>query len=227
MIHHISGTDRAYDTVFMDFDGTIADTCEGILKAVNHMFSCIGMEENDEKNLYKFIGPPVKNHLMDYYGFNEQQANDAYACFREYYRETGLFQSRLFPGIKDAILGIRALGKTLCVATSKPELMARTLIERFGIAELFDGIFCADHENGISTKTQVLLSAFERLGGKPQSAVMVGDRYHDIEGAKAVGIDSIGVLYGYGDEAELTEAGCDYLADTPDDLVRLLEGDKQ
>lgn len=226
MIHHISGKDRLYDTVFMDFDGTIADTCEGILKAVTHMFSRIGMEEHDEKELYKFIGPPVKHHLMDYYGFDEQRAIDAYAYFREYYRETGLYESRLYPGIEDALTGIKALGKTLCIATSKPEIMARTLIEKFGLVRYFDGIFCADHENGIYNKTQVLLKGFERLGGKPQSALMVGDRYHDIEGAKAVGIDSAGVLYGYGDFDELTGAGSDYLVDTPDDLVRLLEGEK-
>ncbi len=227
MIHTISGKDRLYDTVFLDFDGTIADTCEGILKAVNYMFSRIGMQICDEKELYKFIGPPIRHHLMDYYGLGEQQATDAYVYFREYYRETGLFESSLYPGIRDAIISIKALGKTLCVATSKPDIMARTLIEKFGLTRYFDGIFCADHENGIYNKTQVLLYGFERLGGKPQSALMVGDRYHDIEGAQAVGIDSVGVLYGYGGYDELTEAGSDYLVDTPDDLVRLLEGEKQ
>lgn len=226
MIVNISGADKIYDTVFMDFDGTIADTCEGILKAVKFMFSRIGMEENDEKELYKFIGPPVKHHLMDYYGFHEQQAIDAYAHFREYYRDTGLFESRLFPGVEDAIKNIKALGKTVCVATSKPDIMARTLLEKFNLVPYFDGIFCAIHEKGIVDKTQVLLYGFECLGGKPQSAVMVGDRYHDIDGAKAVGIDSIGVLYGYGHYDELTAAGCDYLVDTPEDLVRLLKGEK-
>ena len=225
MIHHISGVHKIYDTVFMDFDGTIADTCEGILKAVNFMFSRIGMEKNDEKELLLFIGPPVKQHLMDRYGFHEQQAIDAYAHFREYYCETGLYESRLFPGVEDAIKGIKALGITLCVATSKPEIMARTLLEKFGLVPYFDGIFCAVLEKGLVSKTQVLQYGFECLGGKPQSAVMVGDRYHDIDGAKAVGIDSIGVLYGYGHYDELTEAGSDYLVDTPDDLVRLLEGD--
>jgi phosphoglycolate phosphatase len=227
MIHHISGTDRIYDTVFIDFDGTIADTCEGIVKAVHHMFTCIGMVENDESELLKFIGPPVLHHLTDYYGFSEQKASDAYAHFREYYCETGLFQSRLYPGIEDAIRCIKALGKTLCVATSKPDIMARTLIEKFNLIQYFDGIYCADHKNGIYNKTQVLQNAFKHLGHTPQNAVMVGDRYHDIEGAKSVGIDSIGVLYGYGDYDELTKAGSDYLVDTTCDLVQLLGGKKQ
>ncbi len=227
MIHRISGADRIYDTVFMDFDGTIADTCEGIVHGVHHMFSCMDMEEADEKKLLAFIGPPIKQHLMECYGFNEQQADKGYEHFAEYYIEKGLLQSRPYPGIKDALRRIRAAGKTLYIASSKREWMACKLLEEFDLKQYFDGIFCADHENGISTKIQVLRSAFARLETVPQSAVMVGDRYHDIEGAKAVGLDSIGVLYGYGAYDELTAAGCDCLVDTPDDLVRLLEGDKQ
>ena len=226
MIHRISGKDKHYDTVFIDFDGTIADTCEGIINSVQYMFDHIGMKENDEKELLKFIGPPVKHHLMDYYGFSEPKATEAYAHFREYYRQTGLFQSRLYDGIEDVLGRIKAAVETLCIATSKPRIMASTLIEKFGIAHYFNGIYCADHDNGIYNKTQVLQNAMKRLARVPINTVMVGDRYHDIEGAIAVGIDSIGVLYGYGDYNELTAAGCDYLADTPIDLVRLLEGEK-
>lgn len=225
MIHHISGIDRLYDTVFIDFDGTIADTCEGISNAVRHMFSCIGMEENDPKNILAFIGPPIKHHLMERYGFSEQQAADAYTHFLAYYREKGLLESRLFPGIKDVILQIKASGKTLYIATSKPEWMAHKLLGEFDLIQHFHGLFCANHENGIFEKTQVLQNAFKLLKQAPQNAVMVGDRYHDIEGAKAVGIDSIGVLYGYGDDAELTEAGSDYLVDTVRDLAQLLGGE--
>lgn len=102
--------------------------------------------------------------------------------------------------------------------------MAHHLLGEFGLAQYFDEIFGADHENGISNKAQVLQNAIKRLGSTPQNAVMVGDRYHDIEGAKTVGLDTIGVLYGYGDEDELTKAGSDYLADNIDDLAQMLGG---
>jgi len=227
MIHNISGKDRDYDTVFFDFDGTIADSGEGCVNAVRHMFSCIGMEENDEKRLLAFVGPPVKRHLMQSYGFDDQQAAEAYTHFSSYYRIKGVKQCRLFPGIEDALRRIQASGKTLYVATSKQEYMARDLIGQYGLASYFDDIFGASHASGISDKTQVLQDAARRLGGLPQNAAMVGDRYHDIEGAKAVGLDSIGVLYGYGDEDELIKAQSDYLVDSIDDLVQMLGGTKK
>jgi len=224
MIHNISGKDRCYDTVFFDFDGTIADSKEGCVNAVRHMFSSIGMEENDEKRLLAFVGPPVRHHLMECYGFDTEQAADAYAHFSAYYRSKGLKECGLFPGIEDALRIIKASGKTLYIATSKQEYMAHHLLGEFGLAQYFDEIFGADHENGISNKAQVLQNAIKRLGSTPQNAVMVGDRYHDIEGAKTVGLDTIGVLYGYGDEDELTKAGSDYLADSIDDLAQMLGG---
>lgn len=224
MIHNISGKDRRYDTIFFDFDGTIADSIEGCVNAVRHMFSCIGMEENDERRLQAFVGPPVRHHLKECYGFDDKKIDEAYAHFSAYYRSKGLKQCRLFPGIEDALKRIKASGKTLYIATSKQESMAHHLMGVFGLTEYFDKIFGADHENGISNKAQVLQNAIERLGDMPRNAVMVGDRYHDIEGGKAMGLDTIGVLYGYGDEEELTKAGSDYLADSIDDLVQMLGG---
>lgn len=225
MIHYISGKDEKYEAVFIDFDGTIADTGEGIVKAVRHMFSCIGMEESDEARLRAFIGPPVKHHLMACYGFGDELASQAYACFIGYYSEHGLYQSRAFPGVKDALGRIRESGKKLYVATSKREWMTRELLERFNLTRCFHGIFCADHENGISSKAQVLQRAFELLGKKPRRAVMVGDRCHDVQGARTVGIDSAGVLYGYGSFAELSGAGCDYIVETTCELAQFLGGD--
>ncbi len=222
MIHNISGKDKRYDTVFFDFDGTIAESGEGCINAVRHMFKNIGMEENDNKRLLAFIGPPIKQHLTQCYGFGEQQADEAYAFFSEYYRSKGVKECRLYPGIEDALGRIKASGKALYVATSKQEYMAHKLIGEFGLTSYFDDIFGADHKSGISDKTQVLQSAKKRLARNLQNAVMVGDRYHDIDGAKAVGIDAIGVLYGYGDEDELTLAGSDYLADSVCDLAQML-----
>ncbi len=227
MIHNISGKDSYYNTVFFDFDGTIADSGEGCVNAVRHMFSSIGMEENDEKRLLAFVGPPIKHHLMQCYGFNESKATEAYKHFSTYYRSKGLKQCRLFSGIEDALRLIKASGKTLYIATSKQEYMAHHLLKEFGLLEYFSIVFGADHEHGISDKTQVLQNALRLLGGLPKNAVMVGDRYHDIEGAKTVGLDTIGVLYGYGDEDELTKAGSDYLVDSIDDLAQMLGGTNQ
>ena len=223
MIHRItSKAATEYKTVFFDFDGTLAESGKGCVDAVRYMFSRIGMEEYDESRLIQFVGPPVRQHLMNAYGFSPQRADYAYQYFREYYFEKGVKSIRLYDGIVEAISAIKQTGKTLYVATAKTVPMARQLIERFELAPFFSDVFGACHEKGVSNKTQVLQDAVQQLGGVPQHAVMVGDRYHDIEGAKAIGIDTIGVLYGYGDYHELNEAGCDFLVDSVNDLYQLL-----
>lgn len=225
MIHRITGKDEnRYKTVFFDFDGTIADSGQGCVEAVRHMFSCIGMEERDDARLLKFVGPPVKHHLMDAYGFSQQRADEAYPYFSEYYMKKGMQKIDLYDGIADVLAAVKRSGKTLYVATAKTAPVAIQLLEQFGLLPLFENVFGACHERGVSNKTQVLKDAVKQLGAVPPDAVMVGDRYYDIDGAKAIGIDTIGVLYGYGDREELT--GADFLADTVSDLTNLL-GDRQ
>ncbi len=223
MIENITGKDHAsYQSVFIDLDGTITESGLGCMNAVRYMFEKIGYDENDESRIRSFVGPPIKRHLIQAFGFSEERAAETYAYYREYYLEKGIHESWLYAGIEDALRAIRASGRTLYVATSKPEIMALPILERDGLLDLFAGVFGARHEDGIFDKTQVLQSAVMRLGGAPPQAVMVGDRHHDILGGQAVGFGTIGVLYGYGDRRELLDAGPDFIIDSVADLEAML-----
>lgn len=223
MIKNLTGKSGLYKAVFFDLDGTLTDSGEGCVSGVKYMLSRIGHPQLDEKSLRAFVGPPTKKYLVSEYGFSQEEARRAYAFYREYYDSKGIFENRLYDGIKEALNHIRSSGKALYVATSKPEALAHKVLERFGIDSVFSGVFAARHELGIYEKSEVLEYAVRQLGEVPRS-VMVGDRRYDIIGAKHVGFDAVGVLYGYGDEAELIEAGCDYTAESPEDLAALLGG---
>ena len=223
MIDNITGKDyREYKAVFIDLDGTITESGQGCMNAVRYMFDKVGYEENDEARIRSFVGPPIKKHLIDAFGFSEERAAATYAYYREYYLDKGIHESWLYDGIEKALHAIKASGKALYIATSKPEAMALPILERYGLLPLFDEVFGARHEEGIYDKTQVLQHGVSRLGSAPANAVMVGDRCHDIIGGRAVGFDTIGVLYGYGDRKELLEAGPDFIIDSVADLCAML-----
>jgi phosphoglycolate phosphatase len=221
MIRNITGKDASYRMVFFDLDGTVTDSGPGCINGVRHMFEQIGYAETDEKKLRGFMGPPMKRHLVREYGFSEEQAAEAYVHYREYYDSRGIYENSPYEGIEDAIMSIRASGKDVYIATSKPEKQAMLVLERFSLLKLFTGVFAARHDKNILDKDEVLASAVAELGDV-SGAVMVGDRCFDIFGGKHVGFDTIGVLYGYGGEDELTAAGCDYTVDTVHDLAVLL-----
>lgn len=223
MIHHIKGKTQEFHHVFMDLDGTITESGPGIINAVQYMFERIGITEDNEERLRSFIGPPVTENLKRVYGFSEDEAQQAYVLFREYYERQGVWESRLYEGIVEAIEDIKSSGKQVYIATAKPEFIALPVLKHFGITELFDRVFAVQREKGIFDKLQVLQHAAQELGPIP-GPVMVGDRNYDIEGGRAVGYATVGVLYGYGSRDELLFAGCDYLLDSVKDLTALLGG---
>lgn len=228
MIRSITGKNFGhYTTAFFDFDGTILESGEGVINAVNYMFSHIGIEETDENRLRAFIGPPVKHHLQDVYGMDEALADKAYALFREYYFEKGVHESRLYNKIADTLKSLKKAGIVLYIATCKRETMVPPILAQYGLLDNFSGVFGAWHDIGVFDKTQVLEYALTRIGSFPDNAIMIGDRSHDIIGGRAVGLDTAGVLYGYGDEDELLGAGCDFLLDNVSDLPVLLGGAEQ
>jgi phosphoglycolate phosphatase len=223
MIDNITGKDYSvYRAIFIDLDGTITESGEGCMNAVRYMFGKVGYEENDEARIRSFVGPPIKKHLISAFGFSEERAAETYAYYREYYLDKGIHESRLYDGIEEALHMIKASGRALYIATSKPEVMAMPILERYGLLPLFDAVFGARHEEGIYDKTQVLEYGISRIGQAPADAVMVGDRCHDIIGGRAVGFDTIGVLYGYGDRKELLNASPDYIIDSVADLAAML-----
>jgi|AGTN01.3.fsa_nt_gi Predicted phosphatases len=191
------------------------------MNAVRYMFERAGIREDGEEGLRSFIGPPVTENLKKRYGLTEEKAQEAYAVFREYYERQGVYESRLYGGIAEAIGDMRHSGKKVYVATAKPEYLAITVLKHFNILPLFERVFAVRREIGIYDKLQVLRHAAAELGAIA-GPVMVGDRSFDIEGGRAVGFTTVGVLYGYGSREELLAAGCDYLLDSVEDLSALL-----
>lgn len=210
-----------YKSIFFDLDGTLLESGEGIFNALNYMFGRLGMQEDDEKRLRAFIGPPIKHHLKDAYAMDEQQTTKAYSFFKEYYIDKGEYESRLYPGVQEMIKTVYKSGIRLFIATSKREHMIYPALEKYQLFDYFEATFGGQHDKGIYDKTQVLQNAVERLGGLPASTIMIGDRHYDIIGGKAIGVDTAGVLYGYGSRQELVDAGCDYLLDTVGDISNL------
>ena len=214
---------KNYDILFFDLDGTLTDPGLGITNAVIHSLKKYGMEIPPRQELYKFIGPPLTWSYQTYFGFSEEKSIEAVKFYREHYSVTGLFENEVYPGIPQLLEKLSAAGKTLVVATSKPEKFAVSILEHFGLAKYFHHICGATFDGKVGTKHEVIEYALGRCGSPERSEVlMIGDREHDILGAKASGLGSLGVLYGYGSRAEHEAAGADAIVETVEELEALL-----
>ena len=197
-----------YTHIFFDLDGTLTDPGLGITNSVAYALERYGIHVDDRKRLYPFIGPPLVDSFMRFYGFSAPDARAAVDVYREYFADRGIFENEVYPGIPALLARLRAAGLKLVMATSKPEPFAERIAEHFGIAEYFDCIAGAAMDETRTQKWEVIEYALERCGVTDRVRVlMVGDREHDVLGAARCGIRCLGVLYGYGSEAELTAAG--------------------
>lgn len=197
-----------YPYIFFDLDGTLTDPGAGITNSVAYALERWGIRVDDRRTLYPFIGPPLVDSFARFYGFSPADARAAVDVYREYFVEKGIFENELYPGIPALLERLRAAGRTLVMATSKPEPFALRIAEHFGIAGFFDCIAGAALDETRTHKWEVIAYALERLGGPaPGSVLMVGDREHDVQGAARCGIQTLGVLYGYGSREELIGAG--------------------
>lgn len=199
--------------ILLDLDGTITDPKEGITRSVQYALKSKGILIEDLDSLCRHIGPPLKTSFMDFYGFSESEAEELVKKYREYFRDTGIFENKVYEGMDELLRKLRATGKKLITATSKPEVFAKRILEHFGLDHYFDDICGASMDNSRIDKEDVIRYALEKNGIRDLSEViMVGDREHDVIGAHKVGIASLGVLFGYGSRQELEEAGADRLA---------------
>lgn len=211
-----------WDTILFDLDGTLTDPKEGITKAAAYALDWFGIRENPD-SLTKFIGPPLDESFPEFFGFDDGQTSAAVEKFREYFSRQGWHENIPYPGIASLLGNLRAAGKKLIVATSKPEMFAVRILEHFGLAQYFHHICGApDTEQKGVKKADVIRSALRWTQADLSRVVMVGDRRHDVDGAHAMGLKAIGVLYGYGDLDELQRAGADYIAPDLNALRRLL-----
>lgn len=214
-----------YDVILFDLDGTLTDSGPGITNSVAYALKKYGIEVTDRTELYKFIGPPLRESFEKYYGFSAKEAEKAVEYYREYYVDKGIFENTVYFGIEDLLKEIRDSGKRAIVATSKPQVFAKRILEHFGLADYFEQIAGASLDETRTKKDEVIAYVLETCDIPDQSRVlMVGDREHDILGAKKNGIDSLGVLFGYGDYAELKEAEASYIAETVKDIYPVVFG---
>jgi phosphoglycolate phosphatase len=212
-----------YDIILFDLDGTLTDPGIGITNSVAHALAHWNIEVKDRAELYKFIGPPLSDSFMRYYGFTEEDAIHAIAVYREYFSVKGLYENEVYPGIPELLESLKAQGKTVVLATSKPEKFAVEILRHFGLYDYFDIIAGASMDESRNKKADVIAYAISQMKNPDLSRmIMIGDREHDILGAKQIGIDSIGVLYGYGDRAEHEKAGATYIAERVEDILPLL-----
>ncbi|HFI0645856.1 TPA: HAD family hydrolase [Streptococcus suis] len=211
-----------YQTILFDLDGTLTDSGQGILNSVAYALDQMGIEEPDLASLQRFIGPPLYESFSRFYQLNPADTQAAVDAFRVYFKEKGMFENQLYPGIIPLLESLKQARKTLAIATSKPEVFAKQILDYFGIAHYFDVIAGASLDSSRISKTDVISYALAQLDYNPQTTVMIGDREHDIHGAMTNHLASIGVLYGYGNKQELEEAGATRIAQTVADLKELL-----
>ncbi len=206
-----------------DLDGTLTDPKEGITKSVQYALRHFGIETENLDELCCFIGPPLKDSFMEYYDFSEEQARKAIDIYREYFSGRGLYENKAYEGVSEVLQSFLNAGKKLYVASSKPEVFVRKILKHFELDSFFSFMGGADMEETRVKKGDVIRYVLEECKITDlDKIVMIGDRKHDVLGAKETGIASVGVLYGYGSRQELEEAGADVLAETIFDLQNLL-----
>ena len=208
-----------YQYVLFDLDGTLTDPGLGITNSVMYALRKFGINVSDRSQLYPFIGPPLRDSFRVYYGFSDEQCERAVRYYREYFKKSGMYENEVYDGICELLTRLKASGRTLVVATSKTEVFALEILRHFDLYKYFDFVAGATLNDVRNQKADIIKYALETLNiTEKKSAIMIGDRKHDIIGAKETGLDSIGVLYGYGTYDELKNAGATYIADTPADI---------
>lgn len=211
-----------YNVILFDLDGTLTDPGLGITNSVAYALKHYGIEVEDRKSLYPFIGPPLNDSFMKYYGFSPEKAMEAIFVYREYFRDKGLYENEVYEGVRELLSKIKSSGRKIVLATSKPEEFAVRILEHFDLIKYFDVVAGASMDEKRNKKGDVIAYAMEKGNFTREGTVMVGDREHDIFGAKENGLDSIGVLYGYGDRDELEKAGADFIAESVEDIYTFL-----
>ena len=214
---------KQYKYLLLDLDGTITDSETGITRCVEYALNHFGIQVDDLRELSPFIGPPLLDSFKDFYNFTDEQAAIAVEKYRERYEKKGILENKLYPGIGEFLAEARLKDKIVILATSKPEIFAKRILDYFELSNYFSFVAGSGLDGSLHTKTDVIdyiLQSNKIID--LSSVVMIGDRKHDIIGAKNVGIDSVGVLYGFRDYKELSEAGADYIVEDIPALRKLL-----
>ena len=211
-----------YKYIFFDLDGTLTDPQEGITNCVKYSLESFGIHETDYAKLMRFIGPPLIYSFREYYGFSEEKARAAVTKYRERFADIGIFENRVYDGIEDVLQKLVDTAHVLVLATSKPKVFADRIMTKYRLRPYFKLICGSELDGTRDNKDEVIEYAISKLQIPREQIIMVGDRKHDIIGAKKCGIASCGVRYGYAEPGELEAAGADYIAEDLTDLLEIL-----
>lgn len=206
-------------STFFDLDGTLTDPKPGITRCIQYALEHLGFPVPTQDDLVWCIGPPLHASMKKFVGTDEL-AHRAVELYRERFRDVGLFENEAYAGIEETLAKVAVGGRRLFVATSKPKVYADRIVEHFGLGGLFEHVFGSELDGTRTDKADLLAYALSEAKLDPAQAIMIGDRSHDVVGARKNGMKAIGVLYGYGSLAELTDAGADHLCAAHPDLVR-------
>ena len=213
-----------YDIILFDLDGTLTDPQVGITKSVQYALKHMGINEPDLKKLIPFIGPPLALNFRESYGMNETESIQAVHFYREYFSEFGIFENAVYEGIAELLEQLKDAGKVLAVATSKPTVFAERILRHFELAEYFAFVAGSNLDGTMVDKAEVIAFALKNIPESMQRKVlMIGDRKHDVIGAKKNKVDSMAVLYGYGSYEELTATEPTFLVERISEIGSLIE----
>jgi len=208
--------------VLFDLDGTIADSRVGIVRSLQHGFAAVGLAVPSDEDLEAMIGPPLAV-VLPRYGVADDMVEPLITAYRSRYKPIGILEAEIYPGMRELLYALADDGVTLAVATSKPEPFAQKVVEHFDVLRPFTVVAGATFDETRMHKHDVIAHALAQLpGATPENAIMVGDRHHDIEGARVHGLKCIGVTWGFGSVDELEHAGAWRVVDTAAQIAELV-----
>lgn len=213
-----------YEVLIFDLDGTLTDSGLGIMRSAQYALAQQGIHIEDLDELRPFVGPPLEDSFKIFYGFSDEEAAVAVKDYRTRYFKLGIYEQELYPGIKDLLGQLQQRGYRMAIGTSKMMPQALFVLDMLGLSPYFEAVGARDDKDQLHTKADVLRDLMTRMNltGMKERCIMIGDRKYDVEGARQVGIASIGVLWGYGDRAEHQAAGATFIAKDYDELLKLL-----
>lgn len=208
--------------ILFDLDGTVLDSKPGIFRSAAYALGKLSLPMPDETAMMEFLGPPLSDGFATVCHVPQKQIEEAVRLYREYYNSGGKFEASIYNGLRELLISLQKQGKCCCITTSKPHVFAREILEHFGMAELFNGIYGSEFDGTRGRKSEVVAYCLEQQGLTAADVILVGDRHFDVNGAKMLGIPCVAVLYGYGNEEELRGAEAAYIVRTTTELRDLL-----
>ena len=214
-----------YKAIFFDLDGTLTESGEGITKSVQYALEKIGKPEEDLEKLKVFVGPPLMEQFMKYAGVDEATGRKAVEFYRERYEVKGIYENHPYKGVKEMLQELKRKGYILAVTSSKPEYYVTQILDYFKLSSYFDVVVGSEMNGARTSKSEVIEEALKRINmsDKRNEVLMVGDKEHDVLGARAAGLDCVAVAYGYGTQEELTEANPLKIVDSVDELLHFFD----